>query len=74
MIYKGGSKDTSPIYIPGYGLSAKSFSAGINYFIVWNFRYRKIIVIIKKQPPEEPEENETPQTNSGSGNNQKMEP
>ena len=74
MIYSGGSKDTRPIYIPGYGLSAKAFSAGINYFLVWNFRYRKINVVIKKEPPEEPDEDVTPQTNSGSGNNQKMEP
>ena len=74
MIYSGGSKDTRPIYIPGYGLSATSFSAGINYFLVWNFRYRKINVVIQKEPPEEPDENVTPQTNSGSGNNQKMEP
>lgn len=74
MIYSGGSKDTRPIYIPGYGLSANTFSAGINYFLVWNFRYRKINVIIKKEPPQEPDEDVTPQPNSGSGNNQKMEP
>jgi hypothetical protein len=74
MIYSGGSKDTKPIYIPGYGLSAKSFSTGINYFIVWNFHYRKINVIIRKEPPEEPDENVAPPANSGSGDNQKMEP
>jgi hypothetical protein len=74
MIYSGGSKDTRPIYIPGYGQSAKSFSFGINYFLIWNFRYKTIRVLIQKEPPEEPEETETPADNTGSGNMQNMEP
>jgi hypothetical protein len=74
MIYKGGNNDSSPIYIPGYGIAAKSFSFGINYYFVWNFRYKTIKVLIKKDLPEEPEENTTPPDNTGSGNNQVMEP
>jgi hypothetical protein len=78
MIYSGGSRNTKPIYIPGYGLSAKSFSTGINYFLIWNFRYKTIKVLINKEPPEEPEEDTTSpkntNTNSGSGNMQEMQP
>ncbi|MGD0343013.1 MAG: DUF6048 family protein, partial [Bacteroidales bacterium] len=73
MIYAGGGKDARPIYIPGYGLSAKTYSTGINYYIVWNFRYKTIKVLIQKEPPEEPDENTTPSTNTGSKNAQKME-
>jgi hypothetical protein len=80
MIYSGGGKDIRPIYIPGYGLAASSFSAGINYYIIWNFRYKTIKVLIKKEQPEEPEEETTPSTNTntntntGSGNMQNPEP
>ena len=70
MIYSGGANDIRPIYIPGYGMAAKSFSTGINYFLIWNFRYKIIHVVIKKEPPEEPEENATPSPNNSSGNTQ----
>jgi hypothetical protein len=72
MIFSGSSKDIRPIYIPGYGLAASSFSTGINYFLIWNFRYKTIKVLIKKEPPEEPDENAQPSTNTGSGNMQNM--
>jgi hypothetical protein len=78
MIYSGGSKNTKPIYIPGYGLSAKSFSTGINYFLIWSFRYKTIKVLIQKEAPEAPEEDTTNPTdtnkNPGSGNMQEMQP
>jgi hypothetical protein len=71
MIYSGSNKDIKPIYIPGYGLASSSISTGINYFLIWNFRYKTIKVLIKKEPPEEPEENaqpsNQPSTNPGAG-------
>lgn len=58
MIYTGASRDTRPIYYPGYGQGGGSLSYSINYFISYSFRYRKISVKIKPAPVEEPEENE----------------
>jgi hypothetical protein len=72
LIYAGGSKDTRPIYIPGYGLSSKSFTTAFNYFFIWNFRYKSIKVFIKKEAPEEPEDTDMQQNNNGSGNSQEM--
>lgn len=55
LFYKA-SGDIRPIFIPGYGNGEKGFSAGISYFIVWNFRFKEIIVPVKQEAPEETEE------------------
>jgi hypothetical protein len=48
LIHSGTGKDLKPIYIPGYGDGVRSFSPGINYYLIWNIRYknqeRKIVV------------------------------
>jgi hypothetical protein len=59
LIYTGTGKDLRPIYFPGFGNGGKTFSAGLNYFIVWNIPYKKINVIIKKEVPEETEDTGT---------------
>jgi hypothetical protein len=56
LLYTGTGKDLRPIYFPGFGNGEKNFSTAIHYFIVWNFRYKRIRVIIKKEVPEETEE------------------
>lgn len=56
LLYTGTGKDLRPIYFPGFGKGGKTFSTGINYFLVWNIPYKKIRVIIEPEPPEEPEE------------------
>jgi hypothetical protein len=56
LISAGTGKDLRPVYLPGYGAGAKSFSTGINYFIIFNIPYRKIKVEIKPEPVEEPVE------------------
>ncbi len=56
LISSGTGKDLRPVYFPGYGSGSKSFSTGINYFIILNFSYKKIKVIIKPEPVEEPVE------------------
>lgn len=60
LIYSGKDKDLRPIHIPGYGNGGKAFSTGINYFLIWNIPFKKIMVPIKIEEPEEPEEIETP--------------
>lgn len=67
LIYTGTGRDLRPVYFPGYGQGGKSFSTGINYFLIWNFTFKKIKVEIKEDPPEEPEEEdgETEATFSG---------
>ena len=72
MIYSGGDKDTRPIYIPGYGLASKSFTTGINYFLIWNFKYKTIRVLIKKEAPEEPDDTETEENKGGNVNSQEL--
>jgi hypothetical protein len=64
LLYTGTGKDLRQIYFPGFGNSGKTFSAGLNYFIVWSIPYKKINVILKKELPEETEDTGTP------GNNQ----
>lgn len=56
LLYTGTGKDLRPLYFPGFGYGAKTFSTGLNYFIVWNIQYKRIKVILKKEVPEEPVE------------------
>jgi hypothetical protein len=58
LIYTGAGKDLRPLYLPGYGSGGKPVSAGVGYFLVWNFSYKKIKVVKKPEPVEEPEETE----------------
>jgi hypothetical protein len=61
LIYSGTTKDLMPVYIPGFGTGGKTMSFAMNYFITINIPYRKIRVAIKKEVPEETEEQTTPQ-------------
>jgi hypothetical protein len=56
-IYSTAPKDFKPIYVPGFGNSGKIMSTGLSYFLVWNIQYKKKQVIIKKEVPEETDEN-----------------
>jgi hypothetical protein len=58
LLYTGNIDGIKPIYFPGFGNSEKRFSTGFSYFIVWNFPYKKIRVITKKEEPEETEEDQ----------------
>ena len=58
LIYTGADKELRPIYYPGYGEGGRTLSYGLNYYISWNFTYKKIKVAIKPEPVEEPEEDE----------------
>jgi hypothetical protein len=62
LLYTGTGKDLRPIYFPGYGNGGKNVTAGLSYFLVWNIPYKKIKVIIKPEPVEEPDETTTPGT------------
>jgi hypothetical protein len=44
MVYTGTKKDIKPVSVPGYGNGAKSFSPGINYYIIFNFPYKSVYV------------------------------
>jgi hypothetical protein len=65
LLYPGIKRDIRPIYFPGYGTAGESFSAGIGYFIAWNIPFKEIKVPVKKEEPEEPEDEkaETPGNN-----------
>jgi hypothetical protein len=68
LLYTGKTDGMKPIYIPGFGNAEKRFSAGFSYYIVWNFPYKKIRVITKKEEPEEDEDlDETDQQNNPQG-------
>ncbi len=43
LISSGTDRDQKPVYFPGYGNGTKSFSPGINYYIVWSIPYKEII-------------------------------
>jgi hypothetical protein len=40
LIYSGTGKDLKAVYIPGYGDGVKTFSPGINYYLIWSIRYK----------------------------------
>jgi hypothetical protein len=44
MVYSGTARDLKPVSVPGYGNGAKSFSPGINYYIIINFPYKSVFV------------------------------
>jgi hypothetical protein len=65
LISGGGGKDLRPIYFPGFGPGGKTVNAGINYYLVWNIPYRTKRVIIKKEVPEETEQEGDRQETTG---------
>jgi hypothetical protein len=67
LLYTGKYEDLKPMNFPGFGNAQKRFSTGFSYFIVWNIPYKKIRVIIKKEEPEEIDEEEQNST-EGTGN------
>lgn len=60
LLSAGTGKDLRPVYFPGFGNGAKSFSTGLSYFLVWNIPYKKITVITKKEVPAETDETIAP--------------
>jgi len=56
MVYSGTGKNLKPVSVPGYGNGAKSFSPGINYYIIFNFPYKSVFV---KPEPEKVSQKET---------------
>jgi Domain of unknown function (DUF6048) len=58
LLHSGTGKDLRPVYFPGFGDGTKTITTGMSYYIVWNIPYKKINVILKKPPPEEPENTE----------------
>ncbi len=45
LISAGTGKDLKPVYIPGYGNGTKSFSPGINYYLIWSIPYKEKQII-----------------------------
>jgi hypothetical protein len=63
LLYTGTGKDFRPVYFPGFGNGTKTFSAGLNYYIIWNIPYKKINAILKKEVKEETDDNADTNTN-----------
>ena len=57
MVYAGTGQNLKPVSIPGFGNGAKSFSPGINYYIILNIPHKAVYVKpeIEKVPEKEPE-------------------
>jgi hypothetical protein len=53
LLHSGTGKDLKPVYFPGFGDGTKTVSTGINYYLIWSIRYKKINAIMKKEAPEE---------------------
>jgi Domain of unknown function (DUF6048) len=41
LVYSNTGKTLKAIYIPGFGNSTKSFSPGINYYLMWSIPYKR---------------------------------
>lgn len=67
MIYSGSGEHLKPIYLPGYGNGAKSFSSGFSYFFIWSipFKTKKIIIQPKVEEEEEPDQEKNPGNSTG---------
>jgi hypothetical protein len=65
LLYSGAGKDLPAVELPGFGNGTKNFSSGLGYFIVWTIPYKKINVTIKKEEPEETDDNATPAPGTG---------
>ena len=57
MVYRGTGKDLKPVLVPGFGNAVKTFSPGINYYIIFNFPYKSVYVKpeVEKAPEKETE-------------------
>jgi hypothetical protein len=44
MVYPGTGKDLKPVSIPGYGNGVKSFSPGINFYLILNIPYKSVFL------------------------------
>jgi hypothetical protein len=42
MVYSSASKDNKALSIPGFGNAFKTFSPGINYYLIWSIPYKKL--------------------------------
>lgn len=69
MIDPGTGRHQKPVYLPGYGNGSKSFSPGVNYYIIWSIPFRTRRVIIQPEPEEEEEDMNNPNQNSDMNNN-----
>lgn len=72
LLYTGTGKDLRPIYFPGFGKADSQTSAGISYYFVWNFTYKKIRVKLKvdEPPPAEETQGTTQPATTRPGNTQ----
>jgi hypothetical protein len=61
MISSGAGKNLKPVSVPGFGNGTKSFSPGINYYIIFNFPYKSVFV---KPEVEKASDKETGSTGS----------
>jgi hypothetical protein len=53
MLYNGTGKDIKPVSVPGFGNGTKSFSPGINYYIIFNFPYKSVFAKPEVEKPAE---------------------
>jgi hypothetical protein len=67
MIDPGTGRHLKPVYLPGYGNGSKSFSSGLNYFIIWSIPYKNKRIIIQPEPEEE-EDSNNPNQNQNQNN------
>lgn len=42
LVHSGASKDNKAISIPGFGNAFKTFSPGINYYLIWSIPYKTL--------------------------------
>lgn len=56
LISAGTGRELRPVHMPGFGNAGKSATAGFSYFLVWQVPYKSKMVVIKKEEPEEVEE------------------
>jgi hypothetical protein len=62
LVYTNTGNDLKPLFFPGFGNGAKTFSSGISYFLVYNIPFKRIKVVPKVEEPDEPDETTPPGT------------
>jgi hypothetical protein len=61
MVYSGTGKNLKPVSVPGFGNGTKTFSPGINYYLIFSFPYKSVFA---KPEVEKPSEKDTGTTAS----------
>lgn len=67
LISAGAGKDLKPVWMPGFGSGTSGMTTGAEYYISLSIPYRKIKVFIKPKVQQSEDDEDTGETDTGTG-------